>query len=120
MKEEISWCVELAIKPGQLANFEKLTGEMVASTRTEEGVLDYQRFVSADGRIVHVYERYAHSAAAVTHLRKFGTLFGTRFARLARRKRFMVFGNPSDELRALLDRYEATYFKPLGSFAYWP
>jgi hypothetical protein len=56
----------------------------------------------------------------VTHLRKFGTLFGKRFATLARRKRFMVFGNPSDELRALLDRYEATYFKPLGSFAYWP
>jgi hypothetical protein len=29
---QISWWVELAVKPGELANFEKLTAEMVEMT----------------------------------------------------------------------------------------
>src|SRR5438046_1305029 len=49
---KVSWWVELAVKPGQLANFEKLTGQMVESTRNETGVLAYQRFVSDDRQIV--------------------------------------------------------------------
>jgi hypothetical protein len=54
----------------QLANFEKLTGQMVESTRNETGVLACQRFVSDDRQIVHVYERYENSAAAIAHLEK--------------------------------------------------
>jgi quinol monooxygenase YgiN len=119
MTEEVSWLVELAVKPGKLADFEKLTGEMVAATRVETGVLAYERFVADDDRLVHVYERYASSAAAVAHLQNFGTVFGDRFASMVRRKRFTVYGNPTEELRALLDRYHATYFKPFGPFAYW-
>ena len=45
MGEEISWHIELRVKPGQLDNFRTLTGEMVAVTRREPGVLSYQRFV---------------------------------------------------------------------------
>lgn len=45
---KVFWWVELAVKPGELANFEKLTGQMVESTRNETGVLAYQRFVSDD------------------------------------------------------------------------
>jgi len=36
---QVSWWVELAIRPGRLDDFEKLTGEMVAATRTENSVL---------------------------------------------------------------------------------
>src|SRR3989442_507266 len=119
MGDEISWRVELAVKPGQLENFLALTGEMVESTRAEPGVLSYQRFVSDDGKFVHVYERYANSAAAVGHLRKFGSHFGERFLPMVDRTRFTVFGHPSDELRGLLDGFGATYLKPFGDFAYW-
>ena len=115
----VSWWVELAVNPDQLANFEKLTGEMVASTQAETGVLAYQRFVSDDRQTVHVYERYSNSAAAVAHLQQFTIKFGVRYASMVDRKRFMVFGKPSEELRRLLDRYGATFHEPLGSFAYW-
>jgi hypothetical protein len=47
-KKEVCWWVELAIRPGCLNDFEKLTDEMVTSTRAENGVLAYQRFVSDD------------------------------------------------------------------------
>jgi quinol monooxygenase YgiN len=62
MGEQISWRVELAVKPGELENFQALTGEMVEATREEPGTLSYERFVTDDGKFVHVYERYADSA----------------------------------------------------------
>lgn len=119
MGDEVSWVVELTVKPGQLDNFRTLTGEMVEATRREPGALSYQRFVSEDGETVHVYERYADSAAAVLHLRTFESRFGRRFQEMVDRKRFTVFGIPTGELRAMLDRFEAAYCPPFGNFAYW-
>jgi quinol monooxygenase YgiN len=118
MGDQISWHVELAVKPGQFKNFQVLTGEMVESTRDELGVLNYERFVSDDGKFVHVYERYADSAAAVAHLRRFGKNFSERFLAMVDRTQFTVFGNPSDELRGLLDRFGVTYLRPFGDVAY--
>ena len=117
MGDEIAWHVELAIKPGELDSFRVLTGEMVEYARGETGVLSYQRFVSEDGAVVHVYERYADSAAAVGHLRTFGRKFDERFGVMVDRKRFTVFGVPSDELRRMLNRFGPTYFGPFGGFS---
>ena len=55
MGDQVAWQVELAVKPGALNNFRALTEEMVESTRGEPGVLCYERFVSADGTVVHIY-----------------------------------------------------------------
>jgi quinol monooxygenase YgiN len=54
MCEQVSWQVELAVKPGELDNFRALTAEMMESSRAEPVVLSYERFVSADGQVVHV------------------------------------------------------------------
>jgi quinol monooxygenase YgiN len=118
MGGEISWHVELRVKPGQLGNLRTLTGEMVAMTRREPGVLSYQRFVSEDGTIIHVYERYADSAAAVAHLEAFAKRFSDRFSAMVERKAFTVFGYPSAELKAVLDRFNAMYLKPFGDIDY--
>jgi quinol monooxygenase YgiN len=115
----VSWWVELAVRPGCLEAFETLTGEMVAATRSERGVLAYQRFIGDDRQTVYVHERYEDSAAAVAHLVEFATTFGERYAVLIERKRFLVFGEPSSELRALLDKYGASYHRLFGSFPYW-
>jgi quinol monooxygenase YgiN len=117
MSGEISWQVELAIRPGELENFRTLTRAMVASTKDERGVLIYERFVSEDGTVVYVYERYADSAAAVVHLLTFATMYGERFATLVERRRFMVFGTPSAELKRILDRFDATYLHPFAGFS---
>jgi quinol monooxygenase YgiN len=119
MAGEISWHVELSVKPGQLGAFRTLTGEMVVATRRERGVLSYQRFVTDDATTVHVYERYADSAAAVAHLAAFEKSFADRFSAMVERKAFMVFGDPSAELKAALDRFDAVYLKPFGDFDYW-
>jgi quinol monooxygenase YgiN len=119
MGDQVSWRVELAVKPGQLDNFRTLTGEMVESTRNETGVLSYERFVSEDGRVFHVYERYADSASAMADLRTFVKKFSVRFLSMVERTRFTVFGSPSDELKRVLDGFGATYMLPFGDFPYW-
>ena len=47
MTDQISWHVELTVKPGQIGNFRALTTQMVESTRHEAGVVNYERFVRA-------------------------------------------------------------------------
>jgi quinol monooxygenase YgiN len=120
VSNQISWLVVLAIKPGQMHHFLALTREMVESTRQELGVLIYERFVTDDEQFVHLYERYANSAAAVTHLNEFHRTYGERFASLVDRRTFTVYGSPSAELKALLDGFGATYLKHLGDLSYWP
>jgi hypothetical protein len=83
---------------------------MVESARQVAGVLNYERFVSADG----VYERYTDSATAVAHLQSFTKNFSGRFMMMVERTHFTVFGNPSDELRGQLDQFGATYLTPFG------
>jgi hypothetical protein len=117
MSDEVSWQVELIVKPGELDNFRALTKEMVEATKGERGVLIYERFVSDDRRAVHVYERYVDSVAAVAHLLSFGKLYGGRFERTVDRKRFTVFGAPSNELRSILDRFNADYLGLLDGFS---
>ena len=45
---------------------------------------------------------YQNSEAAIAHLQKVAVTFGERYATMVERN---VFGNPSGELRTLLDRY---------------
>jgi hypothetical protein len=83
-----------------------------------EFVLIYQRFISEDKASVHILERYESSKAAAAHLRTFTDRFGAVFSTLVKRKSFTVYGNPSDELRELLDHFGAVYMTPFGGFAY--
>ncbi len=109
MGNEISWQVDLAVKSGELDNYRALTREMVEFTKGEPGTLIYEYFISKDGRFIYVYERYADTAAAVAHLLDAGKRFGSRSVQLVEIRRFLVFGMPSAELRAILDRLDATY-----------
>jgi len=117
MSNQISWHVELQVKPGQLNALRALTGQMVESTKTEPGALVYERYISDDHQKVHVFERYVDSNAAVAHLVAFGKMYGERFARMVDRKHFTVFGTPTVELREILDPLGATYATPLAGFS---
>ena len=117
MSDEVSWQVELELKPGHREPFRALTKEMVNVARGEAGALIYERFISEDGKTIWVYERYADSAAAVAHLRAFAEQFGDRFTSMVTRKRFTVFGSQSDELRSVLDGFDATYLARLAGFS---
>ena len=49
MEGQVSWVIELAVKPGELEAFKALMEEMVAGTNAEPTTLGYEWFISDDG-----------------------------------------------------------------------
>jgi quinol monooxygenase YgiN len=112
----VSWVIQLTLKQAALAEFQALTREMVTATRSEAGALCYERYISDDGRSVHIYERYVDAVAAVSHLKRFQESFGARFVALVDRGPVFVYGAVSQELRTLFDPLGAVYFDFLDGF----
>jgi len=117
MNDEISWHVELALSPQRSADFISLTKDMIESTKLEDGVLAYERFINDDRTKILVYERYMNSESAIKHLRAFHEKFGNTFAKLVKRENFFVFGYPNTELREILSNLGAEFLNPLGGFS---
>jgi quinol monooxygenase YgiN len=117
MGEQVSWVLELNVKPGQLESFRSLMNEMVEATKGETGTEMYEWFVSEDGTKIHIYERYADSDATLTHLNNFGQHFAKRFMSMVEPTRFVVYGAPNEQAKSALDGLRATYYDPFGGFA---
>jgi quinol monooxygenase YgiN len=117
MSDVVSWNVEFSIKPGQLDNFKALVEEMVESTRNEPNTLAYEWFLSDDSRICHVSERYADSAATMTHLGTFGERFAERLLSMVELSRFSVYGAPNDEVKGVLGGFGSVFMGQLNGFA---
>jgi len=118
MSDYVYWLFEVAIKDGEFDNFKKLMGEMVEATQANEpNALNYEWTISEDGQSCHLYERYADSAAAMTHLGAFGEKFADRFMASVELTRFVVYGNPNSEVKQALSGFGAVFMTPFGGFA---
>ncbi len=118
MSETVRWVLEVAINQGELDNFKALMNEMVAATQANEpNTTNYEWFISDDGQTCHLYERYADSAATMTHLASFGENFADRFLAAVAPTRFVVYGNPSAEVREALAGLGAVHMAQIGGFA---
>jgi len=118
MSGNVHWNLEMAVKDGQLDAFKALMAEMVAATQANEpGTMNYEWFLSEDGRTCHIYERYQDSAATLVHLGSFGKLYAERFMAAATPTRFSLYGAPSDEVKQALAPIGAVHFGQIGGFA---
>jgi len=114
MSSPVSWLVELEIRPEQLDAFFELSEEMTAAAFREEGTLVFERYRDRDDGVVHLFECYVNSEAAVIHLTNFRSEFSSRFAPLVERKSFCFFGEPNAQLTTLLTEILAPLpFKPI-------
>jgi len=116
MSAEIRWMLVVGIQPGQLDNFRSVASDLIASTQSEPGTLAYEWDLIPDETACHIYERYADSAALMAHIVGFGP-FAERFLAACRPVRFDVYGNPSDEARAMIADFQPTYFSHVGGFS---
>ena len=118
MTDTVSWNLHVNIREGRLEDFRALMGEMVSATEANEpGTQVYEWFLSDDGSACHIYERYADSSAAMTHLGAFDANFAGRFLECAEPTAIAVYGEPSAEVRGVLDGFGAAYLSPFGGFA---
>lgn len=116
MSDTVSWNLQLSVRDGRLADARDLMPEMVESTRSEVGTLGYEWFLSAEGAVCHIHERYADSDAVMVHLGNFGTKFAERFLACFEPTGLYVYGEPSEEARAALDGLGAAYLGTFGGF----
>ena len=87
------------------------------STKAESGTLDYEWYITDDGSVVHIYERYADSEATLLHLANFGEKFAERFLAAVDPTRFTVYGSPNNEVKEALTAFGPEYLGWLGCFA---
>jgi quinol monooxygenase YgiN len=117
MSSNISYVFEVAIKPGQLENFKALMKEMVEATQANEPkTLNYEWFISDDGTTCHTCERYADSAAVMTHMEAVRSSFSERYFAAAEPRRLVVYGNPSEEIKTMFGPLNALFLPPAAGF----
>jgi len=117
MKGQVSWVLETAVKPGALDTFKALMEEMVAGTSKEPRTLNYEWYISADSKTVHIFEKYADSDAMIVHVSGFLEKWAARFMACLDVTRFTVYGDPSAAARELLAGFGPTYLGAWGGFA---
>ncbi|MGI9037493.1 MAG: putative quinol monooxygenase [Gemmatimonadota bacterium] len=116
MSQSVSWNLQLSVRPDRLDDARDLIAEMVEATREEAGTVGYEWFMSGDGSACHINERYADSEAVLAHLANFGASFVDRFMGCFEPISLSVYGAPSDEARAVLDGFGASYLGSVGGF----
>ncbi len=118
MSDAVSWVLELNVKDGQLDAFKALAREMSEATQADEpGATHYEYFIDDDGKTIHIFERYADSAATMIHLGNFGSKFAERFLACVDPARMMVYGDPSAEVRGALAGFGAVHMTQFTGFA---
>ena len=68
MTSDIYWIFKAEIGEGKLEALKSLAPKFCQITEKESGVIAYEWSISTDGKMLHVYERYVDSDAALTHL----------------------------------------------------
>lgn len=118
MSDQVSWMLELEVRPGRVDDLRKLAAEMVSATKANEpGTLDYEWSISADARQCHIFERYVDSTAVMTHVATFGEKFATRFLELLTPTRMMVYGSPSIGVQNAVADFQPVYMQCVGGFS---
>ncbi len=90
---------------------------MVAGTSSEPGTLNYEWFISDDDKTVHLYEKYADSAATVAHVSGFMEKWASRFMESVEVTRFTVYGNPDDAAKEIIAPFGGKILGTWGGFA---
>lgn len=117
MSNVVSWSLHLTVRDNRLDDFRSLMEEMVESTRSEPGALIYEWFLSEDTKECHLHERYRDDEAVMVHLGNFGSKFADRFMACVEPTAFNVYGNPSEEARAVFNSFGAAFLGTFGGFA---
>lgn len=117
MTTAVSWMLRATINNGASDDFRSLMDEMVESAGGEPGTTNYEWFIDGSESSFHIYERYADSDAAMTHIETFGAKFAERFMSLVEISEMTVYGEPSDDVRQALAGLDSNFYGILGGFS---
>jgi hypothetical protein len=114
--DNVHWHVTMTVNAGKADAVKPLINRMVASTEANEpGALTYDYM--GEGDQVHICERYANNAAAMTHVRNLGENFAGEFLATFTITSFVVYGPAGDDLREGLALFSPAYFPRIAGFS---
>lgn len=117
MKDHVFWIFEFAVNDGAIDQLKNLMMEMVSATEENEpGTIGYEWTLSEDSTQCHIHERYADSDATVAHLKTFVEKYAGRLMELGNATRFIVYGNPNNDVKQALEGFGAVYMPSIGGF----
>ena len=99
MTDNICWIIEADVHDGKQAELRSLAADFTEGTKNEAGAVGYEWSLSADGKRIHIYERYADSDAALVHLGNVGGRLPELFA-LCSITSIACYGSASDVFRS--------------------
>jgi quinol monooxygenase YgiN len=114
--DDVHWHITMTVNSGMAEKVKPLLDRMVAATQANEpGTLTYDHM--GDGDQVHIYERYADNAAAMTHMGNFGANFAEEFFEAFTITSVVVYGPAGDDLKEGLAPFSPTYFPQISGFS---
>jgi len=114
--DDVHWHITMTVNDGKSDAVKPLLDRMVAATQANEPdalIYDYM----GDGDQVHIYERYADNAAAMTHMGNFGANFAEEFLQTFSITSVTVYGPAGDDLKEGLAPFSPTYMPEISGFA---
>ncbi|MBX7041891.1 MAG: antibiotic biosynthesis monooxygenase [Ignavibacteria bacterium] len=103
MSKNVHWIIEASVREGKLEDLKGLITEMVDATKASEpGAINYNWNFNDDESYLYLYERYADSDAALVHMGNFVKNFAGRFMSFLEIKKFVAFGDISDQMKKAL------------------
>jgi len=87
----------------------------VEATKSHDGVLSYQFYVSHDGKTFHGVESFRDEAAMGAHMAALGSNLDGLFA-LLENMEVTVLGEVADELKAGMAPFNPSFAGPLAGF----
>lgn len=115
MTNNIYWILKANIGEGNLAALKELAAKFCHMTQEEPGVVAYEWSVSEDGKVLHIYERYADSDAGLAHLANVGPSLPELMA-LVTPVSIECYGNVGDNLKDAMKALPMSYMETFAGF----
>lgn len=114
--DDVHWTIAMTVKEGMDDAVLPLLTRMSEATEADEpGALIYEYMRAGD--TVHIYERYADNAAALTHMGNFGEKFAEDFFGTFAVDSIAIYGPAGDDLKAVFEGTGAVYLDKIAGFA---
>lgn len=111
--KEVMYIIQINVPQNKHLRANKLINQLIADTAKEQGVLHYHWSINGDG--IQSIEHFTNSTAALSHLLNFQKKFADEYMSLGKVVSTVVYGNPSTEVKKILDGFDAVYRQTIDS-----
>ena len=115
MQQTVYVNCEMSVLDGRIDEVKAVAEAAVAEVLSHPGVLSYCWWVSADGKTLHVHERYENSEAVLAQMMSGGKVREVLGA-LVKPERLVVVGPVSETLRSVFNMFSPLYLTEVSGF----